>query len=293
MRRIEKSPGQSFQQAVSGRMKNEEQGMAVSKNSRLDNSAQEVAAQAPWFHNLHLPNGTQTAPEHVLGDFPSYKWEELARALPSRLDGWTALDIGCNAGFYSFELARRGAQVTAIDSNAHYLKQARWAAPQFGLADRIEFRQQQVYELARDQQRYDLVLFLGVLYHLRYPLLALDIVSRKTKHLLCLQTMTMPGDAVLANTDGLGLDDRQQMLDPGWPTMAFIEGRLANDPTNWWAPNHACVEAMLRSCGMEVLTRPGAEFYLSKPSRTATTARELSAAELNAALGRPPQHVRH
>jgi len=76
-----------------------------------------LEALGPWFHNLHLPDGTQTAPDHPLGDYPSYKWQLLAPALPADLDGWTALDIGCNAGFYSFELARRGAQVTAIDSD--------------------------------------------------------------------------------------------------------------------------------------------------------------------------------
>jgi tRNA (mo5U34)-methyltransferase len=260
--------------------------MDASKHQQTESTRQQVAARAPWFHNLHLPDGTHTAPDHVLGDFPTYKWRELEPALPSRLDGWTVLDVGCNAGFYSVELARRGAQVTAIDSNAHYLEQARWAAPQFGVADKIEFRLQQVYDLAHEKQRYDLVLFLGVLYHLRYPLLGLDIVSRKTKHLLCLQTMTMPGDDVLLDTDGLALDDRGRLLDPGWPKMAFIEGRLANDPTNWWAPNHACVEAMLRSCGMDILTRPGAEFYLCKPSPGAAARREFNAAELNAAVGR-------
>ncbi|MCW8196139.1 TIGR04290 family methyltransferase [Proteobacteria bacterium 005FR1] len=260
--------------------------MEARKGYHSSDTHQEVAAKAPWFHNLHLPDGTQTAPDHFLGDFPAYKWQELEPALPANLDGWTALDIGCNAGFYSIELARRGAQVTAIDSNPHYLEQARWAAPQFGVEDKIEFRQQQVYELAQDDERYDLVLFLGVLYHLRYPLLALDIVSRKAKNLMCLQTMTMPGEDVFSPGDGLTLEDRHLMLEPGWPKMSFIEGSLADDPTNWWAPNHACVEAMLRSCGMDVLSRPGTEFYLCKPSHMASTTRELNAEELNAALGR-------
>lgn len=264
--------------------------MEASKE-RPDGTWEQVAARSPWFHNLHLPDGTETAPDHFLGDFPKYKWEELEPALPSRLDGWTALDIGCNAGFYSFELARRGADVTAIDSNPHYLEQARWAAPQYGLEHKIEFRQQQVYDLARDNQRYDLVLFLGVLYHLRYPLLALDIVSQKAKHLLCLQTMTMPGEDVLTDIDGLGLNDRYRMLEPGWPIMAFIEGRLADDPTNWWAPNHACVEAMLRSCGLEVVSRPGAEFYMCKPRPGAAATREFTSAELGAALGRNANRI--
>ena len=36
----------------------------------------------PWFHNLHLPDGVQTAPDHPLGDFPRWKWEEIAPHLP-------------------------------------------------------------------------------------------------------------------------------------------------------------------------------------------------------------------
>src|SRR3954470_18550267 len=83
----------------------------------------EIAALGPWFHNLHLPDGSQTAPLHPLGDFPRFKWNELAPLLPSDLEGWTVLDIGCNAGFYSFELARRGAQVTAIDVEPLFLRQ--------------------------------------------------------------------------------------------------------------------------------------------------------------------------
>src|SRR5947199_3415656 len=85
---------------------------------------EEIRELAPWFHNLHLPDGRETAPDHPLGDFPAFKWRRLGPALPDDLSGWTALDIGCNAGFYSFELARRGATVLGIDSDEHYLDQA-------------------------------------------------------------------------------------------------------------------------------------------------------------------------
>src|SRR5690348_12631725 len=72
----------------------------------------EIAALGPWFHNLHLPDGSETAPHHRLGNFPAFKWAEIAPHIPSDLTGWRVLDIGCNAGFYSFELAKRGAHVT-------------------------------------------------------------------------------------------------------------------------------------------------------------------------------------
>src|SRR5512142_540225 len=86
----------------------------------------ELAELAPWFHNLHLPDGTQTAPEHPLGDFPRFKWKQIAPVLPADMRGWRVLDVGCNAGFYSFELARRGARVSGVDIGGRYLEQARW-----------------------------------------------------------------------------------------------------------------------------------------------------------------------
>jgi tRNA (mo5U34)-methyltransferase len=228
--------------------------------------AEAIDSLGPWFHNLHLPSGEQTAPDHFLGDFPSNKWRQIGPHVPERLDGWKVLDIGCNAGFYSFELARRGAQVTAIDLDPRYLRQARWAAEQFGLADRIAFEQLQVYQLAQRREQFDLVWFMGVFYHLRYPMLALDIVARRVKRLMMFQTLTMPGEETISPPEDLGLDDRDQMLDPAWPKMAFIERRVAADPTNWWAPNHACVEAMLRSSGFRVVARPTHEVYLCEPT---------------------------
>jgi tRNA (mo5U34)-methyltransferase len=225
----------------------------------------DVVRLGPWFHNLHLPDGTQTAPRHLLGDFPAVKWRQIAPWVPAELEGCRALDIGCNAGFYSFELARRGADVTAIDIEPRYLEQARWAARQFGLEGRVSFRQASVYDLASAGERYDLVCFLGVLYHLRHPLLALDVVRGVTGGRMILQTLTMPGEAVLAPPESIELGERGLMREPGWPVMAFIEGQLEEDPTNWWAPSHACVEALVRAAGFRVLARPGHEIYLCEP----------------------------
>lgn len=256
-----------------------------------DDLARRVRELGPWFHNLHLPDGTQTEPYHPLGDFPSYKWRQLARHLPEDLHGWRALDIGCNAGFYSLELAKRGAVVTGIDLDPHYLEQARWAAAQFGLSDRIDWRQMQVYDLAQTEETYDLVLFMGVFYHLRYPLLGLDIVARTVKRLMIFQSLEIPGDEVYPAEPDLPLDmhtDRRVLLrEHGWPKMAFIEHAFAGDPTNWWAPNHAGVEAMLRSAGLRVTGRPGHEMYLCAPDpEHPSSVRTWNAAELLSATGR-------
>jgi tRNA (mo5U34)-methyltransferase len=264
---------------------------------------EEIGRLGPWFHNLHLPDGTQTCPDHWLGDFPSFKWGQISPHIPQDLSGWSCLDIGCNAGYYTFELARRGATVLGIDLDDRYLHQARWAAKQFGLEHQVRFRNMQVYDLARydaasDQEWrignrqsavgncFDLVLFMGVLYHLRYPMLGLDIVCQRVKRLLVFQTLTAPGDDVFPVGDAHGFQDRHLLNEPGWPKMAFLEHHFAGDPTNWWAPNHAACEAMLRAAGMKVVSRPGHEFYLCEPDPARPSAAVTwDAAEFLAATG--------
>jgi tRNA (mo5U34)-methyltransferase len=145
----------------------------------------------------------------------------------------------------------------------------------------------QVYDLARSSTRFDLVLFMGVFYHLRYPLLGLDIVAQRTARLMVFQTMTVPGDEVHAEVLDLGFEEREEMRDPGWPKLAFIEHRLAHDPTNWWAANHAAVEALLRSSGFRIIGRPGAETYLcERDPGDASCTTTWDRAEFDAATGR-------
>jgi methyltransferase (TIGR04290 family) len=242
-----------------------------------------VAELGPWFHNLHLPGGTQTAPDHPLGDFPACLWESIGPHLPEDLYGWTVLDIGCNAGFYSFELARRGATVTGIDCEPRYLRQAEWGRQVLGFEDRVSFRQLQAYELARQPESYDLVLFMGVFYHLRHPLLILDLLSEKTRKLMIFQSLLVPGEEVFTPDADFSIHRRDLMRESGWPRMAFIEHSLAGDSTNWWAPNRAGVEAMLRSSGFRVVERMDTEIYLCAPE--AGGPREDVLTELRAATG--------
>ncbi len=234
-----------------------------------DNShiQEQIKNLGPWFHNIHLPDGSQTAPDHFLGDFPAFKWEEIKDVIPIDLSGKEVLDIGCNAGFYSLKLAQRGAQVTAIDLDPRYLKQASWVFELYDLSENITLKQQQVYDLAREKKQYDIIWFMGVFYHLRYPLLAMDIISKKVREMLMFQTLTMPGDGSYKPAEDYKINNRKQMLEPGWPKMAFIEHKFNKDPTNWWFANRSCVEALLRSCGFKIVEQPGNELYLCKPDK--------------------------
>ncbi|HVX91822.1 MAG TPA: TIGR04290 family methyltransferase [Xanthobacteraceae bacterium] len=222
-----------------------------------------VEELGPWFHNLDL-GGVCTAPEHFLGDYPAVKWRRFAEAISPELAGRTVLDIGCNAGFYSMEMKRRGAaRVLGIDSDEDYLRQARFAAEVSGLD--IEFRRLSVYDVGALGERFDIVLFMGVLYHLRHPLLALDLIHEHiARDLLVFQSMQRGASEIEPTEENYAFQETDHFDRPGYPRLHFVEHRYADDPTNWWIPNRACVEAMLRSAGFRIVMHPEDEVYVCR-----------------------------
>jgi tRNA (mo5U34)-methyltransferase len=228
-----------------------------------DQIRERAAALGDWFHNIDL-NGVQTAPNHFLNDYPNVKWRLFQHTIPTDLTGSTVLDIGCNAGFYSIEMKRRGAdRVLGIDFDERYLEQARFAAEVTG--QDIEFRKLSVYDVGALGETFDIVLFMGVLYHLRHPLLALDLIhDNVASDLLIFQSMQRGSaevDPVRANYDFF---EQDHFDSPGYPKLHFIEHEYANDWTNWWAPNAACSAAMLRSAGFEIIEHPEEEVFVCR-----------------------------
>lgn len=217
----------------------------------------------PWFHNLDL-FGVLTAPDHPLGDYPRFKWERFAHAIDPDLSGKSVLDIGCNAGFHAIEMKRRGAsRVVAIDIHEGYLRQARWVAEILNMD--IELHQLSVYDIASLNERFDLVLFMGVLYHLRYPLYALDLIrSHVVADTLICQSMIRGSGEVPVLAQDHSITETAIFERPGYPAMYFVEHAYAGDPSNWWIPNRAAMEAMLRSAGFHITAHPEAEVYICR-----------------------------
>jgi tRNA (mo5U34)-methyltransferase len=220
-----------------------------------------VDALGPWFHNLDLA-GVPTAPTHFLGDYPNVKWRRFSSVIPDSLEGKSVLDIGCNAGFYAMEMKRRGAgRVLGLDTDEEYLAQAKFAADINGLE--IEFRKLSAYDVGQLGEQFDLVIFMGVLYHLRHPLLALDLIHEHVaRDLLLFQSMQRGNGRIDRLEKNYDFWTTRQFDSPGYPKLHFIENKYADDPTNWWAPNRACVEAMLRSAGFVITAHPEEEVYL-------------------------------
>jgi tRNA (mo5U34)-methyltransferase len=174
------------------------------------------------------------------------------------------LDIGCNAGFYTMQMKRRGAKrVLGLDSMEEYLAQARFAAEVNELD--IEFRNLSVYDVGALGERFDIVIFMGVLYHLRHPLLALDLIHEHVANdLLVFQSMQRGSEEVEVLKPNYDFWTVEQFDRPGFPRLHFIEHKYADDPTIWWVPNRACVEAMLRSAGFATIEHPEQEVYICR-----------------------------
>jgi tRNA (mo5U34)-methyltransferase len=192
-------------------------------------------AEIGWWHTIDLGNGIVTP--GIDASPANLKWLDL----PENLQGMTVLDIGAWDGFFSFEAERRGAsRVLATDSFVWEGK-GRGSKAGFELARRalhstVEDMNVDVLDLSPETVgTFDLVLFLGVLYHMRHPLLALEKVYSVTRDLVIVET----------HVDLLGCE---------WPAMRFYPTTgLAGDPTNWWGPNPAAVVTMLETVGFRTI----------------------------------------
>jgi tRNA (mo5U34)-methyltransferase len=195
------------------------------------------ANEVVWFHTMDLGHGVITRGYDATPG-------RLARmALPERMSGKTVLDIGTWDGFFAFEAERRGAaDVLAIDSFAWHAEG--WSGRRgFDLAhsaysSRVRSAEIDIMDISPETVggSFDIVLFLGTLYHLRHPLLALERVSRVVADLLIVET------------------EADNLLVP-WPSLAFYPDReLNDDPTNWFSPNVSGAIGLLRAAGFPHVT---------------------------------------
>jgi tRNA (mo5U34)-methyltransferase len=202
-------------------------------NVRVHGSLQSRVDEIRWYHTIDLGGGIVT---RGVDDSPL----RLSRLdLPPSLDGATVLDVGAWDGFFSFEAERRGAS-RVVSADYYSWHGSGWGSKQgFELArtvlsSRVEDLDVDVMDLSPERVGvYDVVLFLGVLYHLRHPLLALERVASVTRRLLVLETVV-------------------DMVGVRRPAAAFYPGReLNNDPTNWWGPNLPALHGMLQDVGFD------------------------------------------
>ncbi len=226
-------------------LEEEKAGIAGPARARLQTTLNKLP---PWFHNVALSDSIGTQPETP--EYPTNRWNVIAPYIPADLSGKTVLDIGCNSGFFSLEMKRRGAKrVVGIDIMPHILAQARFTSHWFDLP--IEVLQWDVYNVDA-LGSFDIVVFLGVLYHLKHPLYALEKVASACAGTLFFQSGIW-GTEEFIPADDYPLSDVAILNEPGWPKMFFIEKSLNADESNWWIATTGCLKAMLRVSGFRNL----------------------------------------
>jgi tRNA (mo5U34)-methyltransferase len=203
---------------------------------------EEEVKKRHWFHTFEIAEGLWTKGHYK----PSPTWLFDVMELPKDMKGLRALDMGCADGIMAFEMARRGADVTAVDvytpefQNVVFLSEL-WNLP-------VKYVQSTIYEFKSDP--FDIILASGVLYHLQYPLLGLHCLNALCKDSLVLESHVARGRSM---------------------TCRFYPGKeLENDPSVWWVPTRKCLREMLKSAGFEIV-----KILKNAPSRYMIKAKKL------------------
>ena len=214
-----------------------------------------VQELGPWFHNLRLGEGAdvQTAPDHPLGDFPSNFWEFFKQAVPDDLTGQSVLDIGCNGGFYSFEMKRRGAaRVLGVDHDPVYLAQARFAAEAARPRRRVHAGRRLRHRSTRRRRAIRLRRLHGCAVPPAPPAVRAREGGQPGARRLLFQTMERGSwDAAQFAAD-YPIHRARVFFDDRFPRMYFVEHAYAGDSTNWWIPEsglYAGAAAIGRAAG--------------------------------------------
>jgi tRNA (mo5U34)-methyltransferase len=208
----------------------------------------EVAALDGWYQRIYLGRGVYTL-DWPHAAYHETVWAALSPVLPADLDGVSVLDVGCNAGYFALQAKRRGAgRVLGLEPDPRYLAQAELCRRVWG-AD-VEYRPIAAEDLSRLDERFDLVLLTGILYHLRHPFAALEQVARLCSDAVAVETEVLPerrGSRIYVR---LGPWNRLRVVPCQSGFMKFLEGdELNSDSSNWWVPDTACVLGMLRAVG--------------------------------------------
>lgn len=227
-----------------------------------------------WYQHFTLPSGVRTGDGQEPAYDPEKRWKLFEPYIPADLSGKSVLDLGGCSGYFSIQMKLRGAaRCVLVEPFLEFVEQARFAASEFGVDIEVIAEDAHVYCLTTEE-RFDYVLFLGLLYHLRHPLLVIDCLAAMTRERLIVASAIIGPEVEIPteNRDFDRGDDEFMLTDPGYPRLVFIENRYYGDPTNWWLPNYAALPAMLRSAGMSVIARPHAHVVVAAPDTNRGTA---------------------
>ena len=231
----------------------------------------ELVKLQPWFQYIDLGGGIFTKSQSAIGEpleYPRPTWETVKVCLPEGLSGKSVLDVGCNAGFYAIEMKRRGAaRVLGVDSQRSLIRQAIFVRDVLGLD--IEYRRLSVYDLDPIAMgQFDVTLALGLIYHCKHLVLALEKLFAMTRELLVIETAIYPPEQT-PQSFPYEIGKTESTLHP----IAYIENQPDAKEAiyNWFLPSVEALRALLKNVGFdEIKVFPGVH-----RSRKVLTCRKL------------------
>jgi len=216
------------------------------KLAKVDKILKEISKVKSWYHQIELAPGIITP-----GVNNSTEVLKLLN-LPINCRGLRVLDLGTRDGYFAFELEKRGAQVIAVD----YLPKETTG---FTVAQKIlgnknvNYKQDNLYNITqKNYGTFDIVLFLGLLYHLPDPIRALKIVRQVCKGTMYIETQGRNNAFLLPNGKLSTLDKISPILTDISIMQFYPKNTLNNDHSNYWAPNMTCLVNMLEETGFMV-----------------------------------------
>jgi len=251
-----------------------------------------------WYHHFELPSGVWTGDGVPPAYDPIERWQLFESHLPDDLEGKSVLDVGGNSGYFSLRMKQRGAGRTLmVEPVVEFVEQANFVFDQFDVEVEVVCDDVHAYCLTTDE-RFDYVLFLGLFYHLKYPVLVLDRLAEMTKELMVFNShiegpapeapvaeeapppsalgrlrRAVSGSPQVDASSTVEESDRDDLKSPTFPRMSFLESAYRGDLSNWWVPNYEALEPLVRSAGLRVLDRPHPEMVVAEPARYFGTAR--------------------
>jgi tRNA (mo5U34)-methyltransferase len=205
----------------------------------------------PWFHCIDLGEGIRTKTRSAIGEpveHPEPTWRKVRGALPDNLSGKSVLDVGCNAGFYSIEMKRCGAaRVLGVDSQRDLIRQAQFVRRVLGVD--VEYERLSVYDLDPIQMgQFDVTLALGLIYHCKHPVLALERLFAITREWLVIETAVYPPEKA---PESFEYDEGGSR--PTLHPLAYIENTTDAKEAiyNWFVPSVNALTALLKNVGFD------------------------------------------
>jgi len=228
---------------------------------------QQMQSLGWWYLHFSFPNGVRTGTGQEPGYDAETRWNLIKPFVPEELKGKTVLDLGGNCGYFSIQMKLRGAErCVLVDPFVEFLRQADFAAEQFNVELELVNQDAHVYCLTTEE-RFDYVLFLGLLYHLKYPGLVLDRLAEMTKERIYIQSNVIGGEDqdYVYKPDYQRYTEDSLLENPAYPKLIFVEDLYNGDATNWWFPNYNALAAMVRSAGLKIVDRPHPHIIVAEP----------------------------